>query len=221
MQKLLENLAATAELMGQQISPVALSVMAEDLQQYPVEIVMEACSHLRRESKGRFSVAAIIEKVEALEPNGRPGSDEAWAMIPRDEFMSVVLSDEIQSALRIAQPLLNEGDQVAARMAFKQSYERIVAENKRAGIKPIWYPSLGWNKDGRDAALAEAVRLGRISAEHAIGLVSPESVVPLLEIAGEKKLALEYKPVSNEQAMSNLAKLKAMLAKNPIGAEVE
>lgn len=217
MQKILENLAATAELMGQQISPVALSIMAEDLKQYPIEIVIEACACLRRESKGRFSIAAIIEKVEALEPNGRPGSDEAWAMIPRDEFMSVVLSDEIQSALHIAQPLLNEGDQVAARMAFKQAYERIVAENKRAGVKPVWYPSLGWNKDGREAVLAEAVRLGRISPEHAIGLTNPESVVPMLETAGEDKLALEYKPVSNEQALSNLAKLKLMLAKKPIG----
>ena len=64
MQKVLESLAATAELMGQSISPLALEYMAKDLKQYPVEVVIEALNRLRRESKGRFMLAAIIETLE-------------------------------------------------------------------------------------------------------------------------------------------------------------
>lgn len=221
MQKILENIAATAELMGQQISPIAAAMMAKDLSAYPQELVIEALTLLRRESKFKLSLAAVIEKIEQLQPDGRPGADEAWAMIPRDEYTSAVLSDEMNSALHLAQPLLDEGDQVAARMAFKQSYERIVAENKRAGIMPKWYPSLGWDKDGRESVLAEAVRLGRLDARQAIGLVGPDSVVPMLEVAGEAKLALEYKPFDSEQAKENLAKIKQMLGMTKMMGEHE
>lgn len=217
MQKILENLAATAELMGQTLSPTAIHMMAKDLQQYPLSTVIEALSRLRRESKGRFSLAAIIDQVEQLQPDGRPGADEAWAMIPRDEYASCVMTEEMGEALHVAQPLLNEGDQVAARMAFKEAYTRLVDANKRAGIKPKWFPSLGMDKEAREAVLAEAVRLGRLGADHAMGLLPPDKVAPMLEMAGEKKLALEHKPVSTEQGRSNIAKMKAMLSGSNIG----
>lgn len=169
-QALLENLAATAELMGQSISQAAIVMMVEDLHSYPVALVIEALGLLRRESKGRFSLAAIIEKIEQLQPNSRPGADEAWAMIPRDEFTSVVMSQEMADALRIAQPLLDEGDQVAARMAFKETYLRVVAENKRTGIQPVWFASLGWNREGREQVVREAVRLGRLPEKQLLAM---------------------------------------------------
>jgi len=211
MQKLLENLAATAELMGQQISPTALAVMAKDLSVYPQNVVIEALGMLRRESKFKMTLAAVIEKVEQLQPDGRPGADEAWAMIPKDEQTSVVMTEEMAEAMGIAQPLLNDGDKIAARMAFKEAYARIVETNKRNGIKPSWFPSLGHNKEGRDSALADAVRLGRLTANHAIGLVAPEKVVPMLQSAGAEKLALEYNPEDTEKARENLARLRSML----------
>ena len=77
MQKLLEGLVATSELMGQPISPIALEYMARDLNQYQERIVLEALNKLRRESRGRFTLAAIIEQIELLQPDGRPGVEEA------------------------------------------------------------------------------------------------------------------------------------------------
>lgn len=212
MQKLLENLAATAELMGQQISPPALAVMAKDLSVYPQNVVIEALGLLRRESKFKMTLAAVIEKVELLQPDGRPGADEAWAMIPKDEQSSVVMTEEMAEALGIARPLLDEGDKIAARMAFKEAYARIVGANKTAGIKPKWFPSLGSDKTGRDVVLAEAVRLGRLGASHAIGLIAPDGVHAMLEHAGEKNLALEYKPEDSAKARENLARIREMLA---------
>ena len=211
MRKLLEQLAVTAELMGQQISPTALSVMAQDLARYPQEIVVEALTNLRRESKYRMTLAAVIEQVERLQPDGRPGADEAWAMIPMDEYTSAVMTQEMSEALHVAQPLLDAGDKIAARMAFKEAYARIVDANKRNGVQPSWFPSLGQDPQGRDAVLAEAVRLGRLGAEHAIGLLPPEKIAPMLQSAGEEKLALEYKPPSNDVMSARIQAIKDAL----------
>ena len=211
MRKLLEQLAITAELMGQQISPTALSVMAQDLARYPQEIVVEALTNLRRESKYRMTLAAVIEQVERLQPDGRPGADEAWAMIPMDEYTSAVMTQEMSEALHVAQPLLDAGDKIAARMAFKEAYARIVDANKRNGVQPSWFPSLGQDPQGRDAVLAEAVRLGRLGAEHAIGLLPPEKIAPMLQSAGEEKLALEYKPPSNDVMSARIQAIKDAL----------
>jgi hypothetical protein len=183
MKKLLEQIAVTAELMGQTISPNAAASMAMDLSQYPLQTTIDALAQLRRESKGRFSLAAVLEQIEKLNPDGRPSADEAWAMIPRDEETSVVMSEEMAEAYGIAKPLLEEGDQVAARMAFKDAYTRIVDAHKRDGVQIKWFPSLGNDKEGREAALSNAVRLGRIGADHAARLLPGMRDSSIIEIA--------------------------------------
>jgi hypothetical protein len=212
MQKILEQIAVTAELMGTQISPAAAAMMVKDLQGYDANIVIEALSCLRKDAKARFSIGAIIDKAESLTPGGRPSPEEAWAMIPKDEKTSAVITNEMAQALGVAQPLIDDGDNIAARMAFKEAYSNIVSFNKQHGIKAEWFPSLGHDKEGRDSALAEAVRLGRLGADHAIGLLPPEKVAPMLQSAGKETLALEYKMPNEEKARANLVKLKSMLA---------
>lgn len=165
--------------------------------------------------------ADILEIIDRIKPDGRPGADEAWAMIPRDEYASCVMTQEMAEALHVAQPLLNEGDQVAARMAFKEAYARLVDTAKRAGMPAKWFPSLGQDKEARESCLAEAVRLGRLGAEHAIGLLPPDKVAPMLEQAGNKALAIEHKPGTSEVARQNIAKMKAMLTGSRIVATDE
>jgi len=218
MRKLLEGIAATAEIMGREISPEAAMVMAQDLAQYPANVVVQALANLRRDAKARFSTGAIIEQIEKLQPDGRPGADEAWAMIPKDEDASAVMTQEMADALRFAQPLLDEGDKIAARMAFKDAYSRIVEQNKLAGRKPSWFPSLGQSKEGRDAALAEGVRLGRLGADHAIGLLAPDKIAPMLQSAGEEKLALEYKLPSPEERAARIAEMHRAIGKVGVAA---
>ncbi len=166
-----------------------------------------------KESKFPPVPANIIDAIEANCPDSRPGADEAWAMIPRDEYASVVMTEEMVEAWGIAKPLLDEGDQVAARMAFKDAYARIVDANKRDGVPLKWFPSLGDSKEGREAALNTAVRLGRISAEHAAKLLTPAQAVAMLE-SNHKALAIEHKQISPEQAKENFAKVKEMLAES-------
>lgn len=215
MQKLLEALAATAELMGQQLSPNAAAMMVNDLKEYNPTLINEALACLRKDTKARFSIGWIIEKIESLTVGGRPSPDEAWAMIPKDEHTSAVISNEMAHALRTAQPLIDDGDKIAARMAFKDAYTNIVNFNKQHGIKTEWFPSLGFDKVGHMPALADAVRAGRLSKDHALGLIAPEETESFLQLAGIKHLALENKP--SEIDMENIRKIKLMLSHSNIG----
>lgn len=196
---------------GDAPEPDVLRIWWASLQNYDLANVSAAFSEYAMRGKYAPKPADILGILDRLLPDGRPGADEAWAMIPKDEQSSVVMTEEMAEALGIARPLLDDGDKVAARMAFKEAYARIVGANKTAGIKPKWFPSLGSDKTGRDLVIAEAVRLGRLSVSHAIGLTPPDALPVMLENAGEKNLALEYKPEDTAKARENLARIRDMI----------
>lgn len=190
-----------------------LRIWWASLQSYGIDAVSAAFSEYAMRGKYTPKPADILAILDRMLPDGRPGADEAWAMIPMDEYTSAVMTQEMADALHVAQPLLDAGDKIAARMAFKEAYSRIVDTNKRNGVKPSWFPSLGQDKEGREAVLAEAVRLGRLNADHAIGLLPPEKIAPMLQNAGNEKLALEYKMPSAAEALAKIQGMKAILKK--------
>jgi hypothetical protein len=157
----LKALAVTAQIYGKEFAPDAVTLLASDLSEFPEEKILASLSRCRRELRTFPTLADIILRID----DGRPGPDEAWAMIPQDEYRSTVWTDEMSEAHGIARPLLS--DPIAARMAFKEAYSRIVAKNRSTGKKPNWNVSLGWDPKGREAALKEAVEKNRISLEDA------------------------------------------------------
>jgi septum formation inhibitor MinC len=213
LEKLLEALAGTAELMGAQLSPIALAMMAKDLQEYEPAVLMQALSNVRKASKF-FNLNAIIVEVEKLKPDGRLGADEAWAIYPQNEADSAVLTDEISEAMHIALPLLNMGDKIGARMAFKEAYVRIVTANKAANIQPKWFPSLGSDKDSRDQVIAEAVRQGRLTSDHAQSLlpapVNQQMVGQVLQLQNLMKDS-DLTPERMQENRQRMASIKSML----------
>jgi hypothetical protein len=180
---LCDALAVTAELTQTELSHAAASVMAQDLSTYPFDQVMIALTRCRRELKSRLTVAAVLERLD----DGRPGANEAWAMLPQDERGSIVWSDEMQEAYGACATLLHAGQIIAARSAFIEAYEKAVMW-ARAEHRPVrWTPTLGHDVGMRAAALEKAVRLGRISEKHAQSLLpSPDrqkANVSLVELA--------------------------------------
>ena len=172
--KLLEAVAVTAELCGRTFTPAGAAMFAEDLSGFSDDAVLKALSRCRREIRGQLTVQDVVSRID----DGRPGVEEAWAMMPFDESQSVVWTDEMSRAFGVALPLLEEGDKVAARMAFKESYVRLVNESRDNRVRVSWAQSLGYDTAGRDAVLSEAVALGRLSHAHA------ESVCPGLPAPG-------------------------------------
>lgn len=178
--EVLQALAVTAEITGTQLSEAAARVFAGDLARYPPDQVLGALTRCRREVRGRLTVADVVGRLD----DGRPTPDEAWAMCPQEEAETAVLTEEMAAALGVAS---QAGDRVSARMAFLAAYRRMVQEARDEGRPVRWFPSLGTDPSGREPVLAEAIRLGRLSASHARallpapGIVHPSVTLPALK----------------------------------------
>lgn len=170
---LLQAIAVAAELTGTELSEAAARVMAHDLAQYPEGQVLAALTRVRREVKGKMTIADVLSRLD----DGRPGPEEAWASVPRDEAATVVWTEETCEAWGTAQPLIREGETVAARMAFLEAYRQRVQAARDAGRPVRWMVSMGSDAHGRETALLAAVERGRLSADHVAGLL-PHAVTP-------------------------------------------
>lgn len=159
-----EDLAVTAEIIGATLSETAARILIAELEHYDERALHASLARCRRELHGRLTLAAIIERLD----DGRPGPEEAWALLPKSEADSAVVTDDMRQAMGPALRLLADGDEKAARMAFLEAYRHRVAE-ARAMHKPVnWFPSLGHDPAGRTGVLIDAARLGLIGREQAV-----------------------------------------------------
>lgn len=176
----IKTLMAMGELYGKSLSEYAARIFLEDLSAYGPDVILAALRECRK-SIARFpTVADIVSRADALD--GRPGPEEAWAMIPKDEAGSVVWTGEMALAFGAARPLMLEGDLVAARMAFREKYLAEVKRAREARLKPEWIPTFGTDPAGRDAAMRIAVDQKRIALEAA------RQWLPEIEFKPESKL---------------------------------
>ena len=204
----------------QELDREIISFWWKILEGFDFQDVRKSFDHHVKSKEGKFmpTPSHILEYFDALNPDGRPTPDEAWAMMPWGEEGSVVMSEEMAEADRYAQPLRDRKDQVAARRAFVDAYSRIVEKNRLTGVPPKWFPSLGTDKGGKDQALAEAVRLGRMSASHASSLIPADRAAAMLRLAGKGDLAKQFDPATDERAKENRLRIREMtlaLTKKP------
>jgi hypothetical protein len=209
--ELIQAIAATAELCGAKLSEAAAKMLVADLSHFNEQDVMAALSRVRKSGK-RFSLSAITD--EMSEVDGRPGVEEAWALVPHSEEASVVWTEEIAKAHGVVYDLLRT-DKVAARMAFKETYVRIVAEAREQGIPVKWFPSLGGDVLGRQQALIDAVNKNRLKAEYAIRLLPPDYADGLLALTNNQTMMLPAPdPEAKKRVFLMLENLKQSLIKN-------
>lgn len=169
---LLEAVAVTAELCGRTFSEPAARVFVSDLSGYPEAQVIAALSKCRKEVRGILTVADVVQRLD----DGRPGPDEAWAMLPRSEADSVVWTEEMAKAFAVAAPMMDE-DRNAARLAFRESYKRAVDAAREVRRPVQWTPSLGHDPKGRAVAIERAAELGRLSHGQAQALLPHQSPI--------------------------------------------
>lgn len=165
------------------------------LEPYTIDQVTHALSQHMRESKFPPVPADVISRINAR-IDTRPGADEAWTIAVRamDERETVVMNNEIAEALSGARDVFETGDEVGARMAFREIYNRVVARARADGVAVAWWPSLGTNRDLRREAIQKAVADGRLS-EHAPvvreSLAAPIDPVALLAAPAQSEAARE------------------------------
>lgn len=172
-------LCATAETIGQTLSANAAQLIAEDLAEYKQEHIVCALRACRRELTGKLTLSSIVQRINA--EDGRPGRDEAWsiALASTDEFDTVVMTDEIITALQSARPLLELRDHVGARMAFLSTYDRLLADSRKRNVPVNWAVSIGFDAQRRVTAVKQAVQLGRISGDAGQRHIAALTVEPL------------------------------------------
>lgn len=209
-EQILEGLAVTIALCGTAWSQQATQAACLKLQRkYPVRAVLAALDRCQDECKGRLALGDIVERIEEANTGGWPGPNEAWAAVGQlGEEETAVCVHEAFQALDSVQGLLGSDD-VAARMAFLESYKRLVAKAKAEGRRPEWRASLGHDRAGRQRVLLQAVERGwlpRAEAERQLGQPLGPKALPG---AGLKLLARETAAPPQPQEVA--AKLSELL----------
>lgn len=158
--ELAKHIHATAEALGHEMKPSIVKLMVNDLVNYPFDEVCKALLRVRKECSGKLTLKTIIDRIQSA--NMRPEASEAWALaLPAlDESNTVVWTNEMSQAWAVALPVLQAGDKVGARMAFIQTYERLVVAAQAENRSPCWLVSQGWDKEKRIQAITTAQNAG-------------------------------------------------------------
>lgn len=177
-----------------------------------VAIALKAC----RRVQFPVRLPHILERLPGHgTDDGRLGVEAAWAMCPRTEEVSVVWTTEMAEAFGLCRPLLLVGDDIGARMVFKEQYPQIVARARGQNAAIQWVPSLGWDPNDRVRALSEAIEKKRITLVQAYGLLGESQQDELLSQlpVGERKL-LTGKVQPNMAILSGFQKTLVALKEN-------
>jgi len=200
---ILTLLGDVMEVYDKQLTPGAMNIWLRAFAGYPVEAISAGLSSYVQSSEGRFppKPGPVIEIMKSMD--GRPTPDEAWSMIPRDESSTCIWSEEMREAWGYAQPLLEAGDQIAARKSFLSAYERSTAKARDA-LEPVrWSVSPGTDPSHRELAIREAVAQEKLPSVALSALPPPETGSNMLLSVdqariGHDKTGNEYNPTSNE-----------------------
>lgn len=165
---LIKAVIATAQIMGTDLPEDAARMFCHDLSSYHEPAVLQALTRCRREVKSKLTLADVISRID----DGRPGPNEAWSMLPRGpcaELTTVVWTEEMAKASAAASRIYD--DEVAARMAFLETYQREVTKARNEGKEVKWLVSLGQEESMREFPIRQAVEEGKISVDHALKLL--------------------------------------------------
>ncbi|WP_093534251.1 hypothetical protein PWP89_13080 [Stenotrophomonas rhizophila] len=209
-ERLVDLLAGTAEVIGDQLRPTAAVFMVADLAGYALPVLERALATCRRELKGRLSLAAILERIE----DGHPAPNEAWAIAIRaaDEGATVVWTGQTRDAWAAAYPLVLAGDKIAARQAFLEVYTRLVKEARAARELGSHHVSLGSDVSGRDSVLRQAVAAGQLAHEQVAEHLALPASNPTFNAVALLEGRVEAAPGADVRTRARLAEVGELLA---------
>ena len=178
-------------------NPTSTAIFFNALRSHQFDAVSAAfTAHCQDPQRGRFPPvpADILAQIDAAAgDDGRPGEEEAWAISIRadSEAATVVWTSEMAEAFGICRAVLATGDEVGARMAFRESYRRLVLQSRQRREPVRWSPTLGHDTAMRDEALTLAVESGRLPSAY---LPAPKApVAGLLELTQVRGIPADVK----------------------------
>ena len=166
-QEFSEELEVAFELKGKPpLSDRALAAWFRLLSKYSLTASLTALDSFTSNSPFAPTPDKLIESMRTQD--GRPTAEEAWAtaLLSSNEAETIIWTDEIAQALSLgAGDLLADGDKTAARMAFRDSYSRLVSQSRELGVPVNVWVSQGHDAQRRDTAIEQAMVKGLISNE--------------------------------------------------------
>lgn len=205
--KIIDALTVVAEITGATLSVPAIKGMVMELAQHPEHVVLNALAKCKRECKYRLTLADILERID--QSCGFIGADEAWSLACQamDESATVVMTDQITQAWAVARDVMP--DKVGARMAFREVYNRLIDAAKDQGQQPVWFASLGHDKQGREAPLLQAAQLGRLPMSQVQSLLpAPEAIAPKMQALVDELTKKSNPDVASKALLALKSKLK-------------
>jgi hypothetical protein len=172
-----DQLTVMAEAFGEKLTEERQEIYCAGLAEFPQNRLDVAFRRARYELKWFPKLAELRDLagvVSGASNEGRPGPEEAWARMPKGERLeedSIFWCEEERMAYSACRSLLLEGDPIGARMAFKERYERELAEARSQGRPVRWTMSAGHDVGHRLTVLASAVEANRITFEGALQFV--------------------------------------------------
>lgn len=141
------------------------------------------------------------------------GSHEAWAIAEKSigfdgQELTVIWTEQMAQAFSRCEELIKTGDKyqrAEAKKIFCDAYDRLVAQAKDQGLKPIYVTSLGTDKDQAIAAIKQAEVDGFLTAPDVTALLEHKQTK--LEQLSESE---RYKTIAQEA----LAKIKDLIKPN-------
>ena len=173
------------------------------LQPFDIGAVVAAFDAHMLASKWLPKPSEIIEKLTTQVK--RMGADEAWgvALAAADENQTVVWTDEIAEAWFSASPIWETGDEIGARMAFRDAYKRITTDQLR---RPQVIVSMGHNAEMRALAIENAVSRGLLSHDHpAVKMLpAPEGANSVAQIMSGRAPVLQIGKQKSDKSPAQL-----------------
>ena len=101
-----------------------------------------------------------------------------------DERETGVLTEEMRIGWTACQPILDLGDEVGARLAFRETYAREVEKARKIAVAPRWTPTLGTDSTLRQSRLREAAEAGRIGMDTVRTRLPGPTPAAICQVAG-------------------------------------
>lgn len=139
---------------GDRFTEGALELIFASLQDLELNAIKQALvRHINDPKNGKWRPNAgyIREQLERRQPLLWVSADEAWALAPKIEGQPAITNSIAVQALAVAQPQIDAGDMIAARMAFKGTYDRLVAMAKLERRSPEYFLSPGGTYEEQEA----------------------------------------------------------------------
>lgn len=130
------------------------------LEDYPIQAIQQAVKIYARQNSNAPQPNQIID---LLNTGNKPlSAAEMWAICPKSEAESAVLTIEAMTAWATVSDLYDAGRHYAAEKAFADIYNRLCSESLLKGTPTVWSLSRGSNLSHLESTVNEAARLNRL-----------------------------------------------------------